>query len=126
MNKSRLSYAVAAAVALMTLAVYISAIRNDFVNWDDGGYVLEHFQIRSLNGEFFKWAFTDLSHGFWHPLTWISHAMDYALWGLNPLGHHLTSIILHAINTALVVVLVLKLLEIARERSTPNPDPSFS
>jgi protein O-mannosyl-transferase len=50
--------------------------------------------------------------GNWHPLTWISHAIDYSLWGLNPLGHHLSSIVLHAINTALVVLVIQKLLEV--------------
>ena len=104
-----------AATALTTLLVYIPALHNEFVNWDDDRYIFENLHIRSLGAEFFRWAFFDFYASNWHPLTWISHALDYAIWGLNPLGHHLTSILLHAVNTGLVVVLVLKLLEIARE-----------
>jgi len=51
--------------------------------------------------------------------------MPLTVMGLDPLGHHLTSIILHAINTALVVVLALKLLAIVRERASPDASPSF-
>ena len=121
MKKRQSSYYLAAAVSLITLAVYLWALRNDFVLWDDDGYVVNKIQIRSLNIAFLKWAFTDLSNGFWHPLTWISYAVDYALWGLNPLGFHLTAILLHAANTFLVVLLIKKLLEIGREVAWPAP-----
>jgi protein O-mannosyl-transferase len=112
-------------MGLLTLLVYLPALRNDFVYWDDNLYIFENPYIRSLNAAFFRWAFLDFHASNWHPLTWISHAVDYALWGLNPLGHHLTSIILHAINTALVVLLALRLLGIARVRSTANTPTPF-
>ncbi len=115
----------AASVAMATLLVYLPALRNEFVNWDDGPYVFANIYIRSLNLAFFRWAFLGFHASNWHPLTWISHALDYTLWGLNPLGHHLTSIVLHALNTALVVVLAVKLLEAARERSPKNGATSF-
>ena len=118
-------YFLAAAVALLTFIVYLPALRNEFVYWDDNLYIFENPPIRSLDASFFRWAFLDFHASNWHPLTWISHAVDYALWGLNPLGHHLTSILLHAINTALVVLLALKLRETARIRSAPNTLPSF-
>jgi Tfp pilus assembly protein PilF len=47
----------------------------------------------------------------WHPLTWLSHGIDYAIWGFNPLGHHLTSVILHGLNTFLVAVLIIRLIQ---------------
>lgn len=97
---------------MMTFIVYLSALQNDFVNWDDNSYVFENPNILSLNSSFFRWAFFDFYSDNWHPLTWISHAADYAIWGLNPLGHHLTNIIFHAANTFLVVLLVMRLLEI--------------
>ena len=118
-------YYLAASIALVTFFVYLPALRNEFVYWDDNLYIFENPHIRSLDAAFFRWAFFDFHAGNWHPLTWISHAVDYALWGLNPLGHHLTSIILHAINTALVVVLVLQLFELARERIQQNAAASF-
>ncbi len=88
-------------------------------------YIVENPEIRSFDAAFFRWAFLGFHIGNWHPLTWLSHGVDYALWGLNPLGHHLTNILLHAVNTALVVVLALKLLEFVRERSTRNGTASF-
>ena len=107
------SYYVVAAVPLLTLIVYLPALWNGFVNWDDDLYVYNNLHIRLLDWTFFKWALTDLSAGFWHPLTWISYAVDYALWGMNPMGFHLTAILLHTINTFLVAYLVVKLLEAA-------------
>jgi len=102
-------YYLAGSVSLITFLVYLAALRNDFVSWDDGAYVYENPHISSVNAAFFKWAFFDFYSYNWHPLTWLSHALDYAVWGLNPLGHHLTSIILHAVNTFVVVFLVMRL-----------------
>ena len=96
MKREHIPYYLAAAVALMTIAVYLPSFQNDFVLWDDDGYVVNKLQIRSMGPAFFFWAFTDLSHGFWHPLTWISYALDYAVWGLDPTGYHLTAIVLLA------------------------------
>lgn len=112
---NNVKYYLAVFVAFMTLMVYLTALQNDFVNWDDNIYVYENVHIRSLGPDFFKWAFFDFYAANWHPLTWMSHALDYALWGMNPLGHHLTSIILHAINTFLVVLLAVRLLTSGKE-----------
>jgi protein O-mannosyl-transferase len=121
----RKNYLLAAAAALLTLFVYLPALRNEFVYWDDNLYIFENPHIRTPNASFFRWAFLGFHASNWHPLTWISHALDYAICGLDPLGHHLTSIIIHSINTALVLLLALKLLEIARERSAQNTSASF-
>ena len=113
-DSAQVSRWVAVAVALLTFLVYGTALLNGFVNWDDDLYVYGNSHIRSLDRTFFAWACTDLSAGFWHPITWLSYAVDYALWGMNPLGYHLTAIILHALNTALVVALVIRLLDQSR------------
>ncbi|MGD0886439.1 MAG: hypothetical protein ABSA46_16485, partial [Thermodesulfovibrionales bacterium] len=115
----------AAFVSLITFSVYLPALRNVFVSWDDDLYVINNLHIRSLNWAFFKWAFFGFHAINWHPLTWISHAFDYAVWGLNPLGHHLTNNILHAMNTFLVVLLCIKLLEMWKERSMPEAASPF-
>ncbi len=113
-NKRHLSYLIAGAVGLAAFGIYLAALRNGFVLWDDDVLVTDNPHIRALNWAFLKWAFTDVSVAvYWHPLTWISHAVDYALWGMNPLGHHLTSILLHGIDTFLVVLLVVRLFEAA-------------
>jgi len=111
MKRTRnVKYVLAVAVALATFLVYLAALQNDFVGWDDGPYVVENHYIRSFDAAFFRWAFFDFYASNWHPLTWLSHALDYSAWGLNPLGHHLTNILLHALNTFLVVLLTAKLL----------------
>src|SRR5512144_2468518 len=116
----------AVSLAMVTLFVYLPALRNEFVGvWDDNIYIVENPHIRSLDAAFFHWAFLDFYASNWHPLTWISLAADYALWGPNPLGYHLTNIILHAFNTLAVVLLVIKLLQTAKERQTGPDLPSF-
>jgi hypothetical protein len=109
----------------LTLLVYLPALQNKFVEWDDGDYASANPHIRSLDIAFLKWAFLQFFASNWHPLTWISHALDYALWGLNPLGHHLTSIVLHALNTFLVVILAIRLLDAFKERERANPPLLF-
>jgi Tfp pilus assembly protein PilF len=112
---NKLTHGLASFVAVVTFAVYLASLQNDFIaEWDDGEYVLNNPHIRSINPAFLRWAFFDFYASNWHPLTWMSHALDYAIWGLNPLGHHLTSIMLHAINAFLVVVLIMRLQEIAK------------
>lgn len=103
--------AVSFAVALATVLVYLPALRNDFVNWDDPVNILNNVHIRSLDWGLFKWAATDTSLSYWQPVNWLTHAIDYAVWGLNPVGHHLTSILLHAVATFTVVLLVITLVE---------------
>ena len=110
-------YYLAASTSLITFIVYLSTLQNEFITWDDESYIVANRNIRSFDMTFFKWAFTDFYSFNWHPFTWISHALDYAVWGLNPSGHHLTNNILHAVNTFLVVFLIIKLLETARERA---------
>jgi hypothetical protein len=121
----KIQHSIAVSAGLATLLVYLPALWNEFVYWDDNLYVFENPHIRSLDGSFFRWAFSSFDASNWHPLTWISHAVDYAIWGMNPLGHHLTSIILHAVNTGLVVLLALQLLQIAKERGSRDHSPSF-
>jgi hypothetical protein len=111
---------IAASVALITFAVFLPALQNEFVNWDDNVYVYENSFIRTVNAKLFKSAFLGFYASNWHPLTWLSHAMDYAIWGLNPLGHHLTNIILHAFNVLIVVFLVTRLTEVVKKTATHN------
>ncbi|MFQ5442324.1 MAG: tetratricopeptide repeat protein [Thermodesulfobacteriota bacterium] len=105
-----------AVTAIVTLIVYLPALNNGFVNWDDPLYVTENLHIRSLD---IKWLFTGVVAANWHPLTMLSHTVDFALWNMNPWGHHLTSVILHALNTALVYMVTFRLISIA-QKNTDN------
>jgi protein O-mannosyl-transferase len=113
-KKMNARYSVGLAISAVTFLLYLPALQNGFVDWDDRVYIFQNPHIRSFNLAFLKWAFLDFYASNWHPLTWLSHAVDYAFWGLNPLGHHLTCIVLHAVNSFLVVLLSINLLETVR------------
>ncbi|MFZ2197660.1 MAG: tetratricopeptide repeat protein [Thermodesulfovibrionales bacterium] len=121
-RNANLKHYLAASVSLITFLVYLKSLQNGFLGWDDGIYVVLNPYIRSITPSFFRWAFFfDFYASNWHPLTWLSHALDYAVWGLNPLGHHLTNNILHALNTFIVVLLVVRLSEFGKVLSPPSP-----
>jgi tetratricopeptide (TPR) repeat protein len=117
-KKAKVRYYLALAAALITCAVYLPVLQNGFIlEWDDDPYVLQNPSIRTFGPAFLNWAFFHFHAANWHPLTWISLATDYAIWGLNPLGYHLTNMLLHAANAFLVVFLVIKLLEMIKQRT---------
>jgi tetratricopeptide (TPR) repeat protein len=79
-----------------------------FINFDDNDYVFKNAQVaRGLTTEGIVWAFTHVHAANWHPLTWLSHMLDCHFYGLNPAGHHLTNVLLHA-ATAILLFLVLR------------------
>lgn len=95
-------------LVVVILALYNPASRNGFVNFDDDRYVTDNPQVRAgLRWNTISWAFTSLDQANWHPLTWLSHALDCQLFQLNPVGHHYTNLLLHATN-ALLLFLVLQ------------------
>lgn len=116
--------ATALIVALISLLVYLRALDCGFVNWDDQIYILNNVDIRGLDRKFFVWAFTDTATGWWMPLTWLSFAVDYHFWGLDPFGYHLTNILLHAVNGGLVVLLADRLLAGAAGSGEQGPAPA--
>ena len=90
-------------LVLVTVAVYWSATRCDFVTLDDHMYVLDNLHVSSgLTLDNIRWALGSNYAANWHPLTWLSHMLDCQMFGLKPRGHHLTSILLHALNAGLV------------------------
>ena len=100
----------AALLALVTIALYWPATRCDFVNYDDDLSVTSNVHVQNgLTLENIKWAFINPVAAIWHPLTMLSHMLDCQLFGLKPWGHHLTSVLLHAVNTVLVFLLLRRL-----------------
>jgi len=91
-----------------TLAFYNPIVRNQFTDFDDSAYILKNPQIQGgLTWDTVKWSFTTFREGNWHPLTWLSHALDYQLFRLNPVGHHYTNVLVHA-GSALLLFLLLR------------------
>lgn len=95
-------------LAVVTLALYNPVNRHPFVNYDDDRYVTENLHVRQgLTADTFRWALTSTEQANWHPLTWMSHALDVSLFRLNPAGHHFTSILLHVVNAILLFLLLM-------------------
>ncbi|MGO9527950.1 MAG: tetratricopeptide repeat protein [Verrucomicrobiia bacterium] len=87
--------------------VYGQTLHHEFVNFDDEDYVYENSEVISgLTWHGVTWAFTQCSVSNWHPVTWISHMLDCQVYGLNPAGHHLTSVLLHAATTILLFLVL--------------------
>jgi tetratricopeptide (TPR) repeat protein len=85
------------------LAVFWQVRNCGFINLDDDVYVTENLHVRSgltLGGTI--WALTTIHAGHWHPLTWLSHMLDFELYRLKPSGHHMTSLLFHIANTLLL------------------------
>jgi protein O-mannosyl-transferase len=90
-------------LCLLTLAAFLPVLRNGFVNFDDPQYVYDNPHVRQgLSAAGLRWALTTQVAGHWHPLTLVSHMLDVQLYGLNPEGHHLTSLLLHLANVLLL------------------------
>ena len=108
---ARGGWVAAAAVAVVTVAVFWPVLGNSFVDlYDDGPYVLQNPAVKGgLSASGIAWAMTAVHSHNWHPITWISHMADVQFFGLDPWGHHLTSVLLHAVNAGLVVLLFVAL-----------------
>jgi tetratricopeptide (TPR) repeat protein len=91
----------------LTLAAFLPALGNDFVNYDDDDYVTANPFVRGgLTPRGLRWAVTAFHAANWHPLTWVSHMLDVSVFGLRPAGHHLTSLALHLANALLLFALL--------------------
>jgi tetratricopeptide (TPR) repeat protein len=104
-------------LAAIIWLVFGQTLGHEFINFDDDAYVYENPTVAGgLTLEGIVWAFTHVHSSNWHPLTWISHMLDCQFYGLNPAGHHLTNVLLHA-ATAILLFLVLRQMTGALGRS---------
>ena len=83
-------------IAVVTLGAFASTVDNDFVSWDDGQNFLENPHYRGLTWSNLTWMWTTAHMGHYMPVTWLTLGLDYELWGLDPAGYHLASLVLHA------------------------------
>ncbi|HWX21500.1 MAG TPA: tetratricopeptide repeat protein [Candidatus Binatia bacterium] len=95
---------VLALLVTVTVAAYWPVLRHEFfVEWDDPDYVTANPHVQQgLTAQSIAWAFRATDFANWFPLTWLSHMLDCQFFSLNPLGHHLTSLILHVFNSLLL------------------------
>ncbi len=97
---------------VISFGVYYPSLNADFLTWDTHLYVIETKMIRSLAWTNLWQMLTSLQVANWHPLTWFSYAVDYAIYGLNPWGFHLTNSLWHSANSVLFFLVALKLLKL--------------
>ncbi len=102
-----------AAIALMTFVVFLPILQNGFVNWDDGAFLLNNPNARGLDWQRLRWMFTTCYLGSCMPLNYVTYGLDYIVWGMNPLGYHLSSLLIHCANAVVFYFLSLRLLRLA-------------
>ncbi len=105
-------------VLALTLVAHVRGLQGQFVEWDDTSHITRNATIRAVSFENVRVMFTRPIAKLYCPLTWLSYAIDYQIWGRDPFGYHLTNLLLHLANTLLVLVLVRKALRGRYEQAT--------
>jgi tetratricopeptide (TPR) repeat protein len=102
-RQRKTQFVIAVLLALATFIAYARALNSDFIYLDDRTYVTENATVqKGLTWEGVKWAISTVHGSNWHPLTWLSHMLDWSLYGPNPRGHHFTNLVLHVVNVVLL------------------------
>ena len=99
-------------LAVVTFTVFLPALRNEFVDWDDRSNLIDNPHYRGLGWRQIGWMFTSLHMGHWVPLTWMTFGADYLVWGMNPFGYHLTNLLLHSAAACVFYFVALRLLRL--------------
>lgn len=102
--------AIPAALALLTFAVFSPGLWGGFVEWDDQVTLYENPNWRGLSAPQLKYFFTTFLMGHYIPVTWLTFGLDYVLWGMNPFGYHLTSLVIFALGAGVLYFVALHLL----------------
>jgi hypothetical protein len=103
------AYLLGLLLIILSVALYYPVRTHPYVNYDDNVYVTDNVHIQNgLTWDTVTWAFVTDHSGNWHPLTWLSHALDVEMYDLTPGGHHQTSMLLHALNAALLFWVLLR------------------
>jgi len=103
----RSPFFIAAILFLTTLIIYLAALSNGFVSYDDPAYVTSNPHVlEGLSWSNVEWAVRAADEANWHPVTWISHMADVQVFGLSPRWHHFTSVLLHGLNVVLLFVVL--------------------
>ncbi|MES2177928.1 MAG: tetratricopeptide repeat protein [Gemmatimonadota bacterium] len=112
----RLSWLFPLLVAGITFIAFFPALRNGFVVWDDDKNFLNNPHYRGLGLTQLHWMWTTAALGHYVPLSWMTLGLDFEIWGMQPLGYHLTNILLHCANAVLVYYVCMRLIRYARLR----------
>ena len=109
---------------VVALVAFVPSLRNGFVDWDDFTNFTSNYQFRGLGWHQLRWAWTTFHLGVYQPLSWMLLEAQYALWALDPWGHHRTSLIHDAVAAVMLDALTVALLVRCRPEDTArNPWP---
>lgn len=114
------------AVALAALALFLVSMKGGFLNWDDAQSLVNNHDYRGLGRAQLNWMFTAFNMGPYTPLTWMTFGLDYLLWGMNPAGYHLTSVLLHCGGAAVFFLLARELLSLSSGLGVKAPEVSLA
>jgi len=107
-KKTNLTVAACLLLLIATLAIYSRVRSNPFTAFDDQTYITRNLHVQAgVTWKTVTWALKSTEQSNWHPLTWLSHALDCQIYGLNPVGHHFTSVFIHTLNVLLLFLLLL-------------------
>jgi tetratricopeptide (TPR) repeat protein len=101
-------------VAVVTFIVFLPALKNAFLAWDDVDNFVSNTAYRGFGWQNLRWMFTTYHMGPYQPLSWLSNAIDFQLWGANPMGFHLTNVLLQSLNAVLFFFVGRRLLALSR------------
>jgi len=108
-NKT-LKVAICIFLMVATFCIYSQIQDHEFINFDDDLYITNNLNVQAgLTRESVSWAFTTSHHATWFPMTWLSHMLDYQLYGLHPKGHHLTNLFFHIANSLLLFLVLFRM-----------------
>jgi len=110
-------------IAVATAIAFAPALQNGFVSWDDPKNFLDNPHYRGLGPTQLGWMWSTFLAGHYVPLTWMTLGADYLLWGMNPMGYHATSLLIHVANAVLLFFVARRLLELST-RNQPGRSAS--
>jgi tetratricopeptide (TPR) repeat protein len=112
---------ICAALSVITLIGFWPVGHLGFILFDDHHYITENPNVQGgINAESVRWAFTTTQASNWHPITWLSHMLDYQWFGLNASGHHWVNLGFHIANTLLLFLVLNRMMRLRSEASSPQ------
>ena len=111
---------------LLTAFVYWPVLENDFVYWDDNVEIYANPHLKGITAEALRWMFCDTGYVVrYQPLAWLTWSIVYELFGRQPIGYHLASLLFHCLNTGLVFLLIRKLLLLVQPEGLSRPKYNY-
>jgi hypothetical protein len=108
--RMRMRLGISLGIAIIVFIAFSPTLENGFVSWDDRSAFLENPHYRGLTFSHVQWMFTTFHQGHYQPLSWVTLGLDYTIYGMNPIGYHLTSLLLHIMNSILLYFLIMSIL----------------